>query len=129
MSIVVEGVIELPFLDLTDTEGIREVLTLLQDQGLLDLSEWHVEVGNGYIKLTHKERAWSWIEIREGKVRLDEHYKETVKFKDHLLSVLREYYPMFRKALDIIHKNQITNYTLRFDKEKEKLILEVEDDA
>lgn len=130
MSIVVEGVIDLPMVDLKDTQTLLELLEFLHENSLLNLSKWIVQETQEGIRLTHKHRNWSWIEIsKEGKIKIDEHYKETVKFKDELLSAIREYYPMFKKALEIIEieKNGLTNYRLSYDKEKEKLILEVED--
>lgn len=128
MSVVVEGVIDLPMVDLRDTQTLLELLEFLNENSLLDLSEWIVQEIQEGIRLTHKHRNWSWIEIsKDGKIRLDEHYKETVKFKDELLSAIREYYPMFKKALEIIEKNKLKSYRLSYDKEKEKLILEVED--
>lgn len=127
MSIVVEGVIDLPFVDLRDVMTIHELLLFLEEQGVLSLKDWDIKVQGEKLMLSHRSRNWSWIELCEGKVRLDAHYKETEKFKDQLLDLIREFYPMYKKALEIIEKNNIKDYRLSYNKEKDRLVLEVEE--
>lgn len=128
MSVVVEGVIDLPHTDLSDTSTLHELLLFLLSLSILALNEWEYELTESGLKLTHKSRKYSWVEIRkDGIVRWDEHYKDTVKFKDELLRILREFYPMFAKAKEIISKNSLKNYSLRYDKEREVLVLEAQE--
>ncbi len=128
MSVVVEGVIDLPFVDLSDLITIKELLLFLQNEQIIDLSDWIIEADQKKLRLLHKEKAYTWIEFsQDGVLKWDEHYRETRNFKDSLLQVINEYYPMYKKAMEIIEKNNLTNYKLNYNKEEEKLVLEVED--
>ncbi len=105
MSVIVEGVVDLPFTDLTDTITIKDLLYFLHENGVIELQDWLIEEEGEKIMLTHKSRRYSWIELsKDGRIRLDKHYRETETFKDRLLQVINEYYPSYKKALEIIEK-------------------------
>jgi hypothetical protein len=128
MSVVVEGVCDLPFLDFSDTEGLYEILTLLHEHKLIDLTGWAIEVQENCLYLENILRKWSWIKITQTGFQYDKHYVETEEFALNLLDCLNKYYPMFKKALNIISQHNIKHYNLSFDKEKEKILLEVYDE-
>ncbi|MFN3263283.1 MAG: hypothetical protein ACK42C_00095 [Aquificaceae bacterium] len=125
MSVKVQGVIDLPHVDLRDFEVLQELLFFLYEEGLIDLSEWSIYKDGDTLRLTHKTRAWSYIHINSiGTVEWDAHYKETTAFKDKLLKTIGEYYPAFKKAYSIAQKYKAK---LSLSEDKEKIILEVQD--
>ena len=126
MSVRVEGVIDLPHVDLRDTEGLYETLVFLKQNGLCEaLESYAVEYAPNGIRLTHVQRSWSYVEFIDGKVYWDEHYNRTIREKDAILSAIREYYPMVKKATEIL--KTVGGGKLSYDKEKECIILEVEE--
>lgn len=129
MSVRVEGVIDLPHVSLKEISNIYDFILFLHENEVLSLSEWKISLleDEKCIKLTHKTRAWSYVNLyNNGKVEWDAHYAETVEFKDTLLSKIKEYYPMYRKALEFAEKYKAKKMT--FNKEEEKIILEVYDE-
>ncbi|MEN3034376.1 MAG: hypothetical protein ABDH18_05245 [Aquificaceae bacterium] len=126
MSIRVEGIIDLPYFDLRDIHTLQELLMFLKENELCkELKDYRVFVEGGILKLEHSKRSWSYIEISpEGRLVWDEHYRETVEEKDSILGAIREYYPMFKKALEI---HLQVGGTIRYDRERELIILEVEE--
>ncbi|MCS7263060.1 MAG: hypothetical protein NZ560_06595 [Aquificaceae bacterium] len=126
MSVRVEGVIDLPHVDLADTEGLYETFLFLREHRLCkELQDYAAEYAPNRVRLTHVRRAWSYVEFIDGKVCWDEHYKQTVKEKDAILKALREYYPMVKKATEIL--KTVGSGKLSYDKEKECIVLEVEE--
>lgn len=129
MSVKVEGVIDLPHVNLKEIADIYDFLHFMHENNIFNLSDWTISFSEKEkcLKIKHKSRSWSYVYIFDsGKVEWDAHYQETVTFKDALLSKIREYYPMYKKAMEFAEKYKAK--TISFDKEKEKIILEVYDD-
>ncbi|MEM2695604.1 MAG: hypothetical protein QXU09_01560 [Thermoproteota archaeon] len=126
MSVKVEGVIDLPHVDLRDMVSIYELMHFALEQDLWEeLKDWSISLTEDKVVFTHKSRSWSYVEVhKDGTVVWDKHYKETTSFKDKLISFISEYYPMFKKALSIASKY---NAKMSYDKERERIILEVQD--
>lgn len=126
MSVKVEGVIDLPHVDLRDMVRIYELMHFALEQELWEeLKDWDISLTEDKIVFTHKTRNWSYVQVhKDGTVVWDKHYKETTAFKDKLIAFISEYYPMFKKALSIAEKY---NAKMSYDKEKERIILEVQD--
>lgn len=126
MSVRVEGVLDLPHVDLRDMSTLHELLLFLKEHGICEeLKDYAVFVKSGALRIEHTERDWSYVEITEdGRIFWDEHHEKTVEEKDAILSAIREYYPMFKKAMQI--HSQVGG-VIRYDKEKDTIILEVEE--
>lgn len=97
MSVKVEGVIDLPHVNLKEIADIYDFLHFMHENNIFNLSDWTISFSEKEkcLKIKHKSRSWSYVYIFDsGKVEWDAHYQETVTFKDALLSKIREYYPM-----------------------------------
>lgn len=124
MSVKVEGVLDLPHVDLRDLETLQELLLFIKENDLCEeLKDYRITYRRGVLRVEHGKRNWSYFEIRsDGRIAWDEHYEETTKEKNAILDAIREFYPMFKKAMEI-HKK--VGGVMRYDKEEEKIILEV----
>lgn len=130
MSIRVEGVIDLPHVDLKDIDTLYELFLFLQENnisvGSFNPNEWLYILKDGVLKVIHKERDWSYFEFKDGRFFVDKHYKITEKQADDAIKAIREFYPMIRKALDVLKSVQ-QNAKVGYDREREKLVIEVEE--
>ncbi len=129
MSKVITGVIDLPFVNLKDTDTIYELLLFLQENGLID-KNWEIDFKENYVELKHKEKNWTWIKIyNDATIKYDNHYGITEEFKDKVLKLINEYYPMYKKTLEILENPELSQYNKKvvFDKEKEEICIEIED--
>lgn len=126
MSVRVEGLLDLPHADLSDVQTLHELLLFLKEHELCqELKDYKILFREGNLRIEHTQRDWSYLEISpEGKLFWDEHHKKTVEEKDAILRALREYYPMFRKALEIQAE---VGGLMRYDKQRECIVLEVEE--
>lgn len=129
MSVKVTGVIDLPQVSLQDIDGIYETINfLLRNEILPFLSEYNIILSENEIKLTHKTRNWSYFIIKsDGTLEIDKHYSKTEQDKDALIIAIREYYPMIRKMNDILQKVKAKNYKTYYDKEKQSILIEIEE--
>jgi hypothetical protein len=127
MSKVIMGVIDLPHVDLSDTETIYELILFLQSESLFP-KEWRVTRQKDGIFIKHTEKEWTWIKISsKGKIMYDNHYGITEKAKDRLLSLIGTYYPAFRKAIDVLSEARVNQYRMSINKKKEEIVIEIED--
>ena len=127
MSKVVTGIIDLPTLDTRDQQTLYDLILFLQENEI-EYTDYMVTKYDGYILIKHKTKNWSYIKIYEdGRFEIDNHYDLHELDKDYVIKLLNEYYPMFRKALDILKENNITNYKFTYDKDKEKILIEIEE--
>lgn len=130
MSIRVEGVIDLPCVDLKDLETLYELFLFLRENNIIAGSfnpeEWLYTLKDGVLKVIHKERSWSYFEFHSnGRFFIDKHHAITEKQADDAIKAIREFYPMVKKALEVLRS--VPNAKLSYDREKEKLIIEVEE--
>ena len=56
---------------------------------------------------------------------IDKHYTITEKQADDAVKAIREFYPMVKKALEVL--KSVPNAKLSYDREREKLVIEVEE--
>ena len=128
MSKGIEGVIDLPSVDLRDLNTIYDLILFLQENELFN-PIWQVSKEKGKIKIVHPEKNWTWIEIYDsGIVKYDNHYGFTEEEKEKLIRLINEYYPMYKKAIDVLKQNEINAYSFHYDKEKEKILIEIEEE-
>jgi len=130
MSIRVEGVIDLPHVDLKDLDTLYELFLFLQENnisvGSFNPKEWLYILKDGVMKVIHKERAWSYFEFhQDGRFFIDKHHTMTEKQADDAVKAIREFYPMVKKALEVL--KSVPNAKLSYDREREKLVIEVEE--
>ena len=130
MSIRVEGVIDLPHVDLKELETLYELFLFLQENNIIvgsfNPNEWLYVLKDGALKVIHKERDWSYFEFKDGQFFIDKHHTITEKNADDALKAIREFYPMVKKALEVL-KSVPNAAKISYDKEKEKLVIEVEE--
>ncbi len=128
MSKIITGVIDLPHFDIRDLETIHELMLFLHRNKIIDLSDWGVNLGQHLIYIYHKEKGWTWIKIYDtGKIEFDNHYGITEPFKEELINRLSEYYPMYKKAIEILETPELAGYKkqLEYDKEKDKILISI----
>lgn len=135
MSIRVEGVIDLSHVDLKDLDTLYELFLFLQENnisvGFFNPKEWLYILKDGILKdgvlkVIHKERDWSYFEFhQDGRFFIDKHHTITEKQADDAVKAIREFYPMVKKALEVL--KSVPNAKLSYDREREKLVIEVEE--
>ncbi|WP_029523584.1 hypothetical protein [Persephonella sp. KM09-Lau-8] len=127
MSKVIEGVIDLPSVDLRDLDTLYDLILFLQENELFN-PIWKVSKEKNKIRIVYPEKNWTRIEIyNSGVVKYDNHYGFTGQEKEKLIRLINEYYPMYKKAIDILKQNDISIYSFRYDKHKEKILIEIEE--
>ena len=129
MSKVVRGVVDLPHVDLKDTEGILETILFLTEHGLLSdyFNKAKINVANDGITLSW--RPWEFIKITsDGHVQYDDHYGTMSKAKDELLFKLNEFYPPVKRLLDLLEKAGLEpkRENIQWDAETEDIVVELQ---
>lgn len=128
MSVKVVGYIDMPELDLRKVADIYEITIFLLENDILPfLNEYDIVVDENSIKFTHKRRNWSYFIIRsDGTIEYDKHYERTVLDKDELLKAIRTYFPMFKKAKEILAKLNSKGKTY-YDEKEECIVIEMDE--
>lgn len=129
MSKVVRGVVDLPHVDLRDTDGVYETILFLIEQNLL--SEYFQKAK---IDLTPKGIALSWrqweyiIITPDGHILYDDHYGTMEEAKKILLDKINEFYPPVKKLMDVLSEAGVDTKkaNVQWDREKEEIVVELE---